>query len=38
MAYMSFTLEVADLAQLTRCLARLSHLRGIESARRNWPD
>jgi GTP pyrophosphokinase len=33
-AYMEFTLEVSDVDQLTRCLARLGHLRGIQTARR----
>jgi GTP pyrophosphokinase len=33
-AYMEFTLEVADVAQLTRCLARIGHVRGVDSARR----
>jgi len=33
-AHMEFTLEVRDLAQLTRFLARAGHLRGMHSARR----
>ncbi|MEW5769908.1 MAG: ACT domain-containing protein [Pseudomonadota bacterium] len=33
-AYMSFTLEVSDIAQLTRCLARLGQVRGVQSTRR----
>jgi GTP pyrophosphokinase len=34
MAFMEFTLEVADVAQLTRCLARIGHVRGVDVARR----
>jgi GTP pyrophosphokinase len=34
MAHMEFTLEVNDIAQLTRCLARVSQVRGVQSARR----
>jgi GTP pyrophosphokinase len=34
MARMEFTLEVKDIAQLTRFLARASHVRGVHSARR----
>jgi len=34
MARMEFTLEVKDLDQLTRFLARASHVRGVHSARR----
>ena len=33
-AFMEFTLEVADVAQLTRCLARIGHVRGVQTARR----
>lgn len=33
-AFMEFTLEVEDVSQLTRCLARVSHVRGVQSARR----
>ena len=33
-ARMDFTLEVKDLAQLSRFLARAGHLRGVQSARR----
>ena len=34
MARMEFTLEVKDIAQLARFLARAGHLRGVHSARR----
>ena len=33
-AFMEFTLEVADVAQLTRCLTRIGHVRGVEFTRR----
>jgi GTP pyrophosphokinase len=33
-ARMEFTLEVKDIAQLTRFLARAGHIRGIHTARR----
>lgn len=33
-AYMEFTLEVGDVAQLTRCLTRIGHVRGVEHTRR----
>lgn len=33
-AFMAFTVEITDIAQLTRCLARIGHVRGIQSARR----
>jgi len=33
-AFMEFTLEVADVAQLTRCLARIGHVRGVQTTRR----
>jgi GTP pyrophosphokinase len=33
-AFMEFTLEVADVGQLTRCLTRIGHIRGVESTRR----
>lgn len=33
-AFMEFTLEVMDIAQLTRCLTRIGHVRGVQSSRR----
>ena len=33
-AFMEFTLEVTDVAQLTRCLTRIGQVRGVHSARR----
>jgi len=33
-AFMEFTLEVADLAQLNRCLTRVGHIRGVDFSRR----
>ena len=33
-ARMEFTLEVKDIAQLTRFLARAGHIRGVHTARR----
>ncbi len=33
-ARMEFTVEVKDISQLTRFLARAGHVRGMETARR----
>jgi GTP pyrophosphokinase len=33
-AFMEFTLEVADVTQLTRCLARIGQVRGVQTAHR----
>jgi len=33
-AFMEFTLEVTDIAQLTRCLTRVGHVRGVQTSRR----
>jgi GTP pyrophosphokinase len=33
-AYMEFTLEIGDIGQLSRCLARIAQVRGMEQARR----